>query len=196
MAKKNWLIGCGVAAAVVLVSTIGLGLYFWGTYNSLVTAKEDVSNKWSQVENQYQRRADLIPNLVNTVKGFAKQEKDIFTEVARLRSQWGEAKSSGDQAKEIEAAKGMDSALARLLVVAEAYPQLKSDQNFIALQAELAGTENRVAVERKRYNDQVTIYNKKIKVFPTSLLAGLFGFKEFAYFEAEAGADKAPKVEF
>lgn len=193
---KKGLIACGIVAAVVVVIAAAIGIYLLSTYNSLVKAREDVDNKWAQVENQYQRRADLIPNLVNTVKGITKQEQDVFIEVTKLRSQWGEAKSSGDRAKEVETANQMDGAISRLLLVAENYPELKSNENFLQLQAQLEGTENRISVERMRYNDQVTSYNKKIKIFPRSLIAGLFGFKEAVYFEAEEGAEKAPKVEF
>lgn len=193
---KKGLLACGVVAAVVIVIAAVVGIYLMTTYNLMVKAREDVDNKWAQVENQYQRRADLIPNLVNTVKGITKQEQEVFIEVTRLRSQWGEAKASGDRAKEIETANQMDSALSRLLLVAENYPELKSNENFLQLQAQLEGTENRIAVERKRYNDQVTTYNKMIKVFPRSFIARLFGFDESVYFEAEAGSEVAPDVQF
>ncbi|MBU1167270.1 LemA family protein [Patescibacteria group bacterium] len=193
---KKGLIACGVIAAVLIVLVAAIAIYLIGTYNSLVKASENVDNKWAQVENQYQRRADLIPNLVETVKGITKQEQEVFIEVTKLRSQWGEAKASGDRNAEIDAANGMDGAISRLLLVAENYPELKSNENFLQLQAQLEGTENRVAVERKRYNDEVTIYNKKIKVFPTKFIADMFGFDASEYFEAEAGAENAPDVKF
>jgi LemA protein len=186
----------GVIIGVILVVLIGIGLWFGGVYNSMVTAEEDVDNAWAQVENQYQRRADLIPNLVETVKGFANQEEEIFTEVARLRSQWGEAKDSGSRSDQIEAAGGLDSAISRLLLVVENYPELKSNQNFLELQAQIEGTENRISVERKRYNDSVTDFNKLIKTFPRNFIAGFFGFDEADYFEADEGADVAPAVNF
>lgn len=191
--------GIGVAGAiigVILVVLIGLGLWLGGVYNSMVRAEEDVDNAWAQVENQYQRRADLIPNLVETVRGFADQEEEIFTEVARLRSQWGEARESGTRAEQVEAAGALESGLSRLLLVVENYPELKSNENFLELQAQLEGTENRVAVERKRYNDAVTDFNKLVRTFPRNLLAGFFGFEEAAYFEAEEGSEQAPVVNF
>lgn len=191
--------GLGIAGAiigVILVILIGLGLWLGGVYNSMVVAEEDVDNAWAQVENQYQRRADLIPNLVETVRGFADQEEEIFTEVARLRSQWGEARESGTRAEQVEAAGALEGGLSRLLLVVENYPDLKSNQNFLELQAQLEGTENRVAVERKRYNDAVTEFNKLVRTFPRNLLAGFFGFGEATYFEAEEGSEQAPVVNF
>lgn len=181
---------------VILIILLAIGGYFVTTYNSLVRANEEVDNKWAQVENQYQRRADLIPNLVETVKGFANQEEEIFTEVARLRSQWGEARDSGTREDQVAAAGELDSAISRLLLVVENYPELKSNQNFLELQSQLEGTENRISVERKRYNDEVRNYNQSIKVFPRNVLAGMFGFTEAAYYEAEAGAENAPEVNF
>ncbi|MFH1849570.1 MAG: LemA family protein [archaeon] len=181
---KKWLIIGGVALVV---------LWFVFSYNSLISLRENVDNSWAQVENQYQRRADLIPNLVNTVKGFADQEKEIFTEVTRLRSQWGEAKTRGDQ---IDAAKGLDSAISRLLLVAENYPQLKSNENFLGLQASLEGTENRVAVERQRYNEAVRTYNVRTKRIPTVFVARILGFGEQEYFQVEEGKESVPEVSF
>lgn len=177
---------------VVLV-LLAFGGWFLFTYNSLVAAGEEADAQWYQVENQYQRRADLIPNLVETVKGYARQEERILTEVTKYRSQWAAAKTQEDK---IEAAKGMDSAISRLLVVVENYPQLKSNENFLALQAQLEGTENRIAVERMRYNEKVREYNKKIKRMPTSVVANAYGFVEKPYFEAERGAEEAPEVGF
>jgi LemA protein len=185
-----------VVVAVIAVLGIGLASYLIGTYNDMVRSQEDVNNKWAQVENQLQRRADLIPNLVETVKGYASQEETIFTEVARLRSSWNQAKDSGNIEDQIEAANNLESGLSRLLVVVESYPELKSDQSFLKLQDQLEGTENRIAVERKRYNDEVTVFNKKIKTFPRSFLASLFGFEEFEYFEIDESAKEVPDVQF
>lgn len=169
--------GCGVAG-----------------YNRLVGYQEGISESWAQVENVLQRRYDLIPNLVNTVKGYAKHERGLLTEITRLRSQWGEAKST--QAK-IEAARGLEGALSRLMVVVENYPNLKANENFLRLQDELAGTENRIAVERRRYNQMIRDYNVTVRRFPSNLIAGLFGFeKSDAYFEAEETAAKPPAVSF
>ncbi|MFH0879435.1 MAG: LemA family protein [Lentisphaerota bacterium] len=164
-----------------------------GIRNNMVTLDETVNNAWANVETVLQRRYDLIPNLVNTVKGYAAQEKGVLEEVTRLRSQWGEAKTVSEKA---ETATAMESALSRLMVVVEQYPELKSNQNFLALQDELAGTENRISVERRRYNDAVRDYNVTIRKFPNSLFAGLFGFEKRTPFEAAAGAGTAPQVQF
>jgi LemA protein len=177
----------------IVLALLAFGGWFLFAYNSLVAAGEEADAQWYQVENQYQRTADLIPNLVETVKGYAKQEEKILTEVTKYRSQWAAAKTQEDK---IEAAKGMDSALSRLLVVVENYPELKSNENFLALQAQLEGTENRIAVERMRYNEKVREYNKKIKSVPTSVVANMYGFDEKPYFEAERGAEEAPEVKF
>jgi LemA protein len=190
MNSKNILIG--VIGAIVLIALL-IGGWFLSTYNGLVTAQEGVDAGWAQVESQYQRRADLIPNLVATVKGFAAQEENIFIEVTKYRSQWGAAKTQEDK---IEAANGMDSAISRLLMVSENYPQLKSNENFLALQAQLEGTENRIAVERMRYNENVRDYNTRIKKMPASIIAGMYGFGPRLYFEADKGAEVAPKVKF
>ena len=186
--NKNWIILGGVGLFILIVI-----MWFVGAYNSLITLSETVDTSWAQVENQYQRRADLIPNLVNTVKGYAAHEKELFTEITKLRSQWGAAMTK--QGK-IQAAQGMESAISRLLLVAENYPQLKANENFLALQAELAGTENRVAVERKRYNDAVRLYNIKIKRIPTNFVANMFGYEKEEYFEVEEGKEAVPVVEF
>ncbi len=164
-----------------------------GKYNSFIEQEETVDNAWANVETVLQRRYDLIPNLVNTVKGFAKQEQDVLTEVTRLRSQWGEAKSPGQKA---QAASMLEGALGRLMVVVEKYPELKSNQNFLSLQHELAGTENRISVERRRYNEAVRGYNIAIRKFPNTVLAGMFGFEKRASFEAAEGAETAPAVQF
>ena len=188
---KKWFPFVIVAGAILISLMMAIG-----SYNSLVAKEEAAKTAWSQVENQYQRRFDLIPNLVETVKGFAKQEKEVLTEVTRLRSQWGAARESGNIAQAQQATRGLDSALSRLLLVAERYPDLKSNQNFLRLQDQLEGTENRISVERRRYNLAVQNYNVQIRRFPTSLLASVFGFSPMQLFEAEEGAAKAPKVKF
>ncbi len=189
MAKKILL------GLVILIVVVGLliGVSAIGTYNQLVTLHEQVGSSWAQVETVLQRRFDLIPNLVNTVKGYAKQEQTVFTEVTRLRSQWGQAQTVSEKAK---VAGSLEGALSRLLVVSERYPELKSNQNFLALQDELSGTENRIAVERRRYNEAVRKYNTAIRRFPTNIVASLAGFEPATYFEAAQGAEQAPKVEF
>jgi LemA protein len=181
-----------IAAIVVLVILIPYS-YLKGTYNSLVTLDEGVKAAWAQVENQLQRRYDLIPNLVETVKGYAAQEKEVFLRVTEARSKVGGATTINDK---IAANNGLSAALSRLLLVVERYPDLKSNTNFIRLQDELAGTENRIAVERRRYNETVKIYNIKIRRFPTNLLAGLFGFEKATFFEVPKERQEAPKVKF
>jgi len=186
-------------AAFFLIPLVILGILViggFGIYNGLVSAQEEAKTAWAQVENQFQRRADLIPNLVETVKGYAQQEKSVLEEVTRLRSQWGEARQSGDISKSLQAAMGLDAALGRLMVVVERYPELKSNQNFMRLQDQLEGTENRVSVERRRYNQAVLNYNKKIRTFPGAFFSGPFGFERMPLFEAETGARKAPTVKF
>jgi len=164
-----------------------------GKYNSLVSQSETVDNSWAQVQNVLQRRADLIPNLVNTVKGYAAHEKEVFENIAAAR-----AKLAGARTPEQAAAANtqLDSALSRLLVIAEAYPQLKANENFIRLQDELAGTENRISVERMRYNDAVRSYNQTLKRFPNNMVASTFGFDKKDYFQADASAQKVPEVKF
>lgn len=190
--------GKGAIIAIIVIVAIALIVFAWvvGVRNSMVTKQADVEEAWAQVENVYQRRADLIPNLVETVKGAAKQELTVFTEVTALRSQWQDAVNSGDVNKEIETAGEMDNAISRLLLVAEDYPELKSNENFLGLQDELAGTENRISTERRRYNETVNVYNKYIRVWPNSAFAGWFGFVDENLFEAEEGADEPPEVEF
>lgn len=175
-----------------------IGLLFLGTgisaYNGIVTKHETITAKWAQVENQLQRRNDLIPNLVSTVKGYAAHEKTVFEDVTNARSQWAKAGSLDDKVK---AAGAMDSAVSRLLLVVENYPNLKADQTFLQLQDELAGTENRIVVERMRYNDAVRDYNVTVRVFPGNIIAGMFGYKPATeYFKAEEKAKSVPKVEF
>jgi LemA protein len=178
----------GIAIFVLLV-----GAVFFFTYNGLVSAEEGVAAQWYQVENQYQRRVDLLPNLIETVKGYAAHEEEVFTEVAKYRSQWSAATTSEDR---VEAANGMESAISRLLVVVENYPQLKANENFLALQAQLEGTENRIAVERMRYNEKVRDYNTQLKRIPSSMVAGMIGLEPKSYFEAQKGAQEVPKVNF
>ncbi len=190
MNSKSTLLA--ILGALVLIGILS-GVWFLSTYNGLVAAEEGVDAQWHQVENQYQRRADLIPNLVETVKGYAAQEEKIFIEVTKYRSQWSAATT---QEEKIEAAKGMDSAISKLLIVVENYPQLKSNENFLALQAQLEGTENRIAVERMRYNEKVRDYNTRIKGMPSSIVASTYGFRGKSYFEAEKGAQEVPQVQF
>lgn len=179
--------------AVAFIFVLLFGGWFFVTYNGLVAAEEGVDAQWYQVENQYQRRADLIPNLVETVKGIAAHEEKVFTELAKYRSQWNSAKTHEEK---IEAAKGLDTARLMLLAIVENYPQLKSNDNFLALQAQLEGTENRIAVERMRYNEKVRDYNTRIKRMPSSFVANMFDFRSKSYFEAERGAEEAPEVKF
>jgi LemA protein len=182
-----------IAVIIILVLAGSLYSFFKGTYNQFVTLDESVKSSWAQMENQLQRRYDLIPNLVETVKGFAKQEKDVLIEVTNARSRVGGATTVPDK---MSANNELSGALSRLLVVVEKYPDLKSNQNFLRLQDELAGTENRIAVERRRYNETVQTYNVAIRSFPANLLAGMYGFEKAAFFEAPAAAKAAPQVKF
>lgn len=186
---KGWI----VIAIIVVLILVGFGSYV-GARNQMVTKNETVKSAWSQVDVVLQRRADLIPNLVETVKGFALQEQTVFGDIAKARSQLLSASTPSDK---IAANQRLDGALGRLLVIVENYPQLKSNENFLRLQDELAGTENRIAVERKRYNDALQDYNTYIGQFPNSFWAGIAGFKRNdAYFAATEGARTAPKVDF
>lgn len=189
---KKFLITVGVIAGVAIV---GFMIYI-SISNGIIEEEENVNKAWANVETVLQRRFDLIPNLVNTVKGYATHEKELLTEVTELRSQWGKAKASGDTAKSVSAANQLDSALGRLMVVVEKYPDLKANQNFLALQDELAGTENRISVERQRYNGAVVAYNKKIRKFPGSAVANRKGFEVKVPFESVAEAAVAPVVSF
>jgi LemA protein len=182
-----------IGVAVIAIVVIALYSFFAGNYNRFVKMDVAIKAAWSQVENQLQRRYDLIPDLVETVKGYAKQEKDVLVEVTNARSKVGGAGSVPDK---IAANNELTSALSRLMVVVERYPDLKSNQNFMKLQDELAGTENRIAVERMRYNDAVKIYNQAIRTFPANFIAGMFGFREAAFFEAPKEAKAAPQVKF
>ena len=191
--KSFWII---VALAVIL--------FFWtkGVYNNLVTQDEGVKTAWSQVENQYQRRADLIPNLVNTVKGYAAHEKNTLESVMNARAKATQTtidptNLNEETMKQYQAAQGeLSNALSRLMVVVERYPELKANENFRELQVQLEGTENRITVERKRFNEVAQGYNTYVRTFPNNILSGIFGFQTKAYFTAEAGAEKAPQVEF
>jgi LemA protein len=188
--SKGLIIGLVV---VVLIALLFFGQYI-GVKNTLVTKNEAVKAAWSQVDIVLQRRADLIPNLVETVKGYAKQEQTVFGDIAKARSA---LLSAGTPQDKITANQQLDGALGRLLLIVENYPQLKSNENFLRLQDELAGTENRIAVERKRYNDTLQDYNTYIQKFPQSMFAGFAGFKvNDAYFKAAEGSRDAPKVNF
>lgn len=184
----------GLITVLIIVAVIA-AIFGWymSTRNKLVTLDEQTSSTWAEIDNQLQRRSDLIPNLVNTVKGYAKHESDVFNGVAEAR-----AKLAGATTVE-EAAEGynqMQSALGRLLAIAENYPELKSNTNFLALQDELAGTENRISVSRKRYNDSVRTFNTQIKMFPSSIVAGRLGFEKKSYFEISDSARAVPQVQF
>jgi len=172
-------------------------------YNSLVSSEENIKSAWAQVENQYQRRADLIPNLVKTVEGAADFEKSVLTEVTEMRSKVGQTKLSVDDLNDPEkfqqyqqAQDKLSSALSRLLVVTENYPQLRSNDNFLQLQSQLEGTENRISVERKKFNEAVQTFNTSVRSFPTIITAKLFGFKEKPYFKGKEGSENAPDVNF
>ena len=186
---KTVLIVVGILIVIILIPLS----YLKGTYNTLVTMDEGVKAAWAQVENQLQRRYDLIPNLVETVKGYAAHEKEVFIKVTEARSKVAGAASISDK---ISANNQLSSALARLLVVVERYPDLKANTNFIRLQDELAGTENRISVERRRFNETVRIYNTKIRSFPTNIIAGMFGFEKATFFEVPKERQEAPKVKF
>jgi LemA protein len=182
-----------IVLAVIVVIGMMAASSVTGTYNELVQLNESNKSAWAQVDNQLQRRSDLIPNLVNTVKGYAGHEKEILEAIANARARIGSAQT---QEQKIGANNELTSALSRLLVVVEQYPQLKADQSFNRLMAELAGTENQIAAERKKYNDQVQIYNQKIRTVPANLIAGTFNFKEAAYFTPAEVAKSVPVVNF
>ncbi len=180
----------------LLLGILGIGaivvLMLFGTYNSLVTKSGAIDGQWAQVETQYQRRFDLIPNLVESTKGFLEQEREVFGKIAEARTRYAGAATTDEKA---QAAGQVESALGRLLVIIENYPNLKSNETVARLMDELAGTENRIAVERKRFNELVQDYNITIKRVQTNMIAGLFGFKERVFFEAATGAEEAPKVD-
>lgn len=184
---KGFLIGLVVVLIVIGIAVMSL-------YNGIVIKHETITAKWAQVESQLQRRLDLIPNLVNSVKGYAAHEKTVFEEVTKARSAWTGAATQDDK---IRAASAMDSAISRLLLVAENYPQLKADGTFLKLMDELSGTENRIAVERMRYNEAVKDYNITVRMFPANIVAGSFGYKPATeYFKSEERAKTAPEVKF
>ncbi len=202
--NKKFAVGCGVVIAVVVLIAIILVIYGIRSYNNMVQMDEGVKEKWSQVENVYQRRLDLIPNLVETVKGYAAHEKETFQAVTEARSKAGGMINIGaDVLKNPEmfqqyqqAQASLSSALSRLMVVVEKYPELKANQNFLSLQDQLEGTENRITVERQRFNEAARGFNTFIKQFPRVILARLFGFNEKPYFKGQEGAEIAPKVKF
>ena len=200
--QRKTIIILAVIGGVLLICLAIVG-WATGMYNSLVRVDESVNQAWSQVQNQYQRRSDLIPNLVEVVKGYAAHERAVFEDVAEARASVGklqvtpEILNNPETFKRFqEAQAGLSSALSRLLAVAENYPQLKANENFLQLQSQLEGTENRIAVERRRFNEVVQDYNVRVRTFPTAMFAGMLGFGQKAYFQAEPGAEKAPKVKF
>jgi len=183
-----------IVLGVVLVAALAMGSSFVGRRNEMVSQKEGIKGAWAQVDTVLQRRADLIPNLVETVKGFAAQEKGVFENIAQARAAMAGARTPAER---IAANDQLSGALARLLVVVENYPQLKSNENFLRLQDELAGTENRIAVERRKYNEVVQVYNTNIQLFPNNLIASFSGFqREDAYFRAAEPARQTPAVKF
>jgi len=195
--------GAFIILAVVALVVVGLVVWGVGVNNQLVRADQDVNEKWAQVQNVYQRRADLIPNLVETVKGFAAQERTVLEEVTRARASASsiqltpEALNDPKALERFQAAQNqLSGALSRLLVTVERYPDLKSNQNFLALQSQLEGTENRIAVERRRFNESVREYNTRLRLFPGSVVAGMVGFRPKAFFEAAPDAATPPKVKF
>lgn len=196
MKKGIWIL--------VIVIVVVLGIFFWlkGTYNGLVERSQGVAAQWANVENQYQRRADLIPNLVNTVKGYAAHEKSTLEGVVDARAKATQMQVNFNDlneqtlAKYAQAQGELSSALNRLMAISEAYPDLKANQNFRDLQTQLEGTENRIATERRRFNEMVQTYNVYVQQFPRNLIAGMFGFTPKSFFAAEAGAEKAPDVQF
>lgn len=195
MKRKGWII---LAVVVIVV----LGTYSWmkGSYNEMVRLNEEVQAQSSQIENQYQRRADLIPNLVSTVKGYAEHEKSTLDQVAEARAQASQTRIDINDAQamaQFDRAQGeLSSALNRLMAISESYPDLKANQNFLDLQTQLEGTENRISVERRKFNETARQFNTYIKMFPRNILSGLYGFDPVNYFEAQQGAETAPKVEF
>lgn len=200
--KKGLWITLGIIGVLIIIvfAVVSWGV---GIYNNLVGLNEGVNQSWSQVENQYQRRYDLIPNLVSTVQGVANFERETYTAVTEARAKVGQIKLSTDQLSNPQAFQqfqqaqdGLSSALSRLLVVSENYPQLKANENFLQLQAQLEGTENRISVERMKYNQVVQDYNTQIKRFPAAFIASMTGFKEKEYFRAITGAEEAPRVQF
>src|SRR6266567_1708604 len=201
---NKFAIGCGGVLLILLFVVFVIGLFFWGTYNRLVTLDQTVNKKWGDVQTVYQRRADLIPNLVNTVAGAANFEKSTLTEVTNARASVGrvqldpnKAPTDAAQLQQFQAAQGqLSNALSRLLVVVERYPELKANQSFLSLQAQLEGTENRISVERGNFNKTVQDYNVAVRSFPTNFVAGPLGFSPKPFFTAQPGAEKPPPVQF
>ena len=199
--KKSLLVLIGVFVFLGLIVLIGF-LTSISTYNKMVQYDEAVTSSWSQVENVYQRRADLIPNLVNTVKGYADFEKETLTQVIEARAKATSVNITAENLNEQtmaqfqQAQAGLSSALSKLMVVVEKYPDLKANQNFLELQAQLEGTENRIANERMKFNETTKIYNVYVRKFPARFFASLYGFEQKPYFKAEAGAEKVPEVKF
>ncbi len=200
--SRSLKIGC-VVIGVLVVIVLGMYAYVKNTYNGFVTLEESVNQAWAQVQNVYQRRSDLIPNLVETVRGYAEHERDTFTQVTEARAKAGgltqiraEDLTPETMQQFQQAQDGLGQALQRLMVVVERYPELKANQNFINLQDELAGTENRISVERMRFNESVQAFNSTVRQFPQNIIANIFGFGQKPYFEADRGAAEAPKVQF
>src|SRR5580765_6570047 len=201
---NKFAIGCGGLVVILLCAAVLVALFFGGTYNRLVKLQANVDQSWAQVQNVYQRRADLIPNLVNTVQGAANFEKFTIVEVTNARASVGrvqldpnKAPTDAAQLEQFQAAQGqLSNALSRLLVVVERYPELKSNQSFLGLQAQLEGTENRISVERNNFNGAVQDFNTTVRSFPTNLIAGMFGFAPRPFFTAQTGADRPPAVNF
>jgi len=200
--KKGLVVGLSIAGVLIFFVIL---LFSWGisVYNTLVTMDEQVTSSWSQVQNQYQRRADLVPNLVNTVKGVANFEKETYTAVTEARSKVNQINMSPEILNNPQmfqqfqqAQDGLSSALSRLLVTVEAYPQLKANENFLQLQSQLEGTENRISVERKKFNESVQSYNTRLRKFPGSIIAGFTGFSQKQYFKASEAAQQVPQVQF
>jgi LemA protein len=187
--SKGWIAPVAIVAILLIIGIF----WFVGQQNSLITLEESVDAEWSEVDNQLQRRSDLIPNLVATVRGFADQEEEIFTQIADARARLAGAESVGETA---ESYGELESAVSRLLVIVENYPQLQSSQNFIRLQDELAGTENRIAVARRRYNESVQQFNTRIRLFPTRIVANRLGLEQREYFEIDESARAVPTVDF
>jgi LemA protein len=199
---KGTITGLG-CLAIIVIAIVVIGASALGTYNGLVKEQQNVKQLWSQVENVYQRRVDLIPNLVATVKGYASHERETLEAVTASRAQVGSIKmtpellnNAAEFQKFQQAQAGLSSALSRLMVVVERYPDLKANQNFLDLQSQLEGTENRITVERKRFNEGTQIYNTKVMQFPGSIFARMFGFAAMPYFQSAQGSDKAPVVDF
>ena len=201
---NKFAIGCGGLVVILLFAGVLVALFFGGTYNRLVKLQANVDQTWAQVQNVYQRRADLIPNLVNTVQGAANFEKSTLVEVTNARASVGrvqldptKAPTDAAQLEQFQAAQGqLGNALSRLLVVAERYPELRANQSFLTLQAQLEGTENRISVERGNFNTAVQNYNVAVRSFPTNFIAGMLGFSPRPFFTAQQGAERAPAVNF